>query len=194
MKPLKSKVLVSVNLNQKSSYEVELAEGLTIWMDSNFGADGRIASPTIATVVETDLKGLLKGDIILCHHNTFNMGSISGNLVGDTGVKDENGHSLFVINTDFIYIRIRNGKLLPMEGYMIVERIKKENKSVIIQEMGNEPTRFKVIDTGEGCEPVKNGDVIYCFKYSDYEIEYNLNKKKHSVIRVKIDDVLGIEN
>ncbi len=196
MHPLKSKVLVSVNLTQKSDYEIELIEGVNIWMDSNFGADGRIASPSVAMVVEPgeSVEGLLKGDFILCHHNAFNMGSLSGNLVGNTGEKDENGFALFVINPDMIYIRIREGVLMPMDGYMIAERIKQEQKSVIIVESKNEPCRFKVLNVGEGCEPVKEGDIVHCFKFSDYEIVYNLDKKRHSVIRIKIDDVLGIEN
>lgn len=195
MKPLKNKVLVSVNLTQKSDYEIELTKGINLWMDSNFGADGRITNPCIATVVEPGgTEGLTSGDIILCHHNTFNMGAISGNLLGDTKEKDEKGHSLFVIDPNLIYIRIRNGEFIPMDGYLIVERIKQAQGSIIIKPDSNEPNRFKVAKVGEGCEPVKEGDIVVCFKYSDYEIEYNLDKKKHSVIRVKIDDVLGIEN
>lgn len=195
MKPLKNKVLVSVNLTQKSDYEIELTKGVNLWMDSNFGADGRITNPCIATVVHPGgTEGLLKDDIILCHHNTFNMGAISGNLLGDTKEKDEKGYSLFVIDPNLIYIRIREGEFTPLDGYMIVERIKKEQDSVIIKPDSNEPNRFKVVKAGVGCDPVKEGDIVVCFKYSDYEIEYNLDKKKRSVIRVKIDDVLGIEN
>lgn len=199
MTPLKNKILVSVNMNQKSDYEIEVG-GLILWVDSNWGADNRISKPTVARVesVGAGVNGLKSGDLVLCHHNAFAGGAVSGALPGDTGEKDGKGNRLVVINAGMVYVKLdKDLKAFPMDGYLTAERVKKEEYSglIITPEIAvkNDTHRFKVLEVGIGCEPVKKNDTVICFKHADYEINYNLNKKLYSVIRIRIDDVLAIE-
>lgn len=198
-----NRILVLVNLSQKRSYQIAF-NGTTLLLDSEYGADGKIANPTLAKVydVGSDYTDLKEGDVIVTHHNVFRSvitTEANGNkaLLGDTGIKID-GLSLFSIHYAQIQFKVNeNGEALPLSGNVIVERIKKPvNTTLIVPDTVDEkyPNRFKVISVGQDCDGVSAGDTIITYDKSDYELSYTFNQKRMSTIRVKYQDVLAIDN
>lgn len=204
MRPTGNRVLVAVNMEQKNNYEIELSSGLKLWMDSDFGTDNRIAKPVVARVVGGSkfMRDLKFGDLVLCHHNSFSR--TTGNTIfGDTGVKTENGESIFSLETSMIYVRIdAKGDSYPLPDFLICERIKEVIETNLIipdSAQKNYADRFKVLTVSDNNSEeykglFKAGDIVVCHPKSDYEIVYTLNKKPMRLIRVRCSDVLGFLN
>jgi hypothetical protein len=196
--PLANKVLVSVNLHQKDDAEIELIPGVKIWINHDFGVDGKVTQPSLAVVrkVGSNVAGIYGNDVILCHHNTFRSIVANGYRLGDLGMKDENGLDIFSIPPSFIHLKLdAEGNPYPLSGYFLVERVPYEVATDLVvpdSAKKNYKNKFKVLEVYEGSATVKKGDMIITHVMSDYEIHYNWKSKDRVAIRVKEDDVLAI--
>ena len=196
----KRQIILGVNMTQKSDYEIELVPGVKIWMNSNFGTDKRITEPVVAVVkgLPPNETGLAVNDVVVCHHNAFNRIVGDGMKFGDTGYTDGDGLRYFTIGQDMVYFKIdADGEPYPLSGYLIIDRIDMPVDTMLeIPDTAKKtfPNKFRIKKVPEGFTEFSVGDVVYGYKYSDYEMIYNYRGKKKAVIRMKVDDVLGIVN
>jgi hypothetical protein len=203
MKPLQNKILVAVDLRQKSDYEFETDGGLVLWCNSKFGFDNKVSSPVIARVVSpgkhTDVA---EGDYVLCNHNTFNMlqdpsGEDEDSLLGFTGIKDDRGW-IFSINRSWIYFKVgSDGNPVPLSGFVVAERIPMEYDTIIeIPDSlkTNYKNQFRAIAVGPDCDGVSVGDIIITYEKSDVEVNYTFNRKNVSFVRIKMENILATSN
>lgn len=196
MQSRRGNTLVSVNLNQKSDYEIEIAGGQKLWVNSDFGPNGRETNSVVA-VVEADNPelNLVKGDHVLCHHNTFKRKQDSY-LYGSLGMKNGVGKDMFSIENFFIYCKMDSeGNAVPLKGYIICKRMEEKVDTFLeIPDTAkkNYNNMYIAEAIGDECDSVNPGDVVVAFKNSDYEILYSYDMKLRSTIRVKYDDVLAI--
>lgn len=198
MQSRRGNTLVSVNLNQKNDYEIEIAGGQKLWVNSDFGPNGRETNSVVATVESDNPElELVKGDYILCHHNSFRRKQDSY-LYGSLGIKNGGGKDIFSLENFFIYCKMSpDGKAIPLKGFIVCSRI--EDKVDTFLEVPdtakkNYNNMFYVESVGEGCDGIEPGQTIIAYKNSDYEILYSFNMKLRSTIRVRYDDVVAIIN
>jgi len=204
MKPVRNKIIVSVNMSQKNNFEFVTDGGLQLWGNKDFGFDGKKTQPVLTTIISTGDKplGLLPQDVVICHHNTFRREVGKGYMHGDTGVKTPKGEAVFAIEPHQIQCRVdpSTGDPLPLQGFVLVERIPIEYRSSIIVTPDHDqyiPNQFKVVAAGGGVDEyadvvINPGDIIITYEKSDYDIEYVYDMKMKSAVRVKYADVLAI--
>lgn len=197
MQAVGNNVLVAVDMNQKSDGAIEF-EGVKdkIYINHDFGFDLKVSKPSLARVVQSDIEGLKKDDVILCHHNSFSreINYDEGEYFGDTGIK-QGKLSIFRLEYGMIYAKLdEKGNPHPLKDYILVERIEQKISTRLIiadSVKKTDPNMFRVV---KGCEGIEDGIEVVCYVYSDYKIEYSWNYKERSVIRVKKEDVLLKKN
>jgi hypothetical protein len=180
-------------MSQRNDYEIDFLGG-SMYMNSDFGFDYKQAKPVVAKVLQ-DFGQFKEGDIVICHHNSFNRTSGGWNY-GDTGEKVE-GEAVFVLEESMVQMKIVDGEAFPVRGFLTVERIDKEVKTDLVVPDSfkkKEEMRFKVLRVGEDCLGIEEGMTIFAYKKSDYELPYVWNGKIKTAIRVDYNDVLGYEN
>lgn len=197
MKPVRGRVIVSVDLNQRDMYELELAGGVSIYMRQIYGFDGKITQSCLATIVDGgEYEHLKKGDVVLCNFNSFNRGNPPHGMIGVD--PERKGFTLFTLEYNFIYFKWVDGSAVPLPDYIIAERIPVKEESSVLEIPDNtvktHPTMFNVLSAGVDCEGVKSGDRIITYPKSDLEVHFSYDKKAYQVIRIKYSDVLGVMN
>lgn len=197
MKATRDKILVEVDLDQKSDYEIYLGNtGQKIYMNSDFGLNGRETNSVVAKAIcDHDELGIKENDYILCHHNTFKMVVSYGYLYGDTGMR--NGKKkIFSIDKDKVNCKIDpNGDAIPIKGYNICKRIEESPETFLEMpdsvKKTNENIFQLVIVEPENPLGLPENCKIIAKKYADYEILYNFEYKLKSAIRVKSEEILA---
>ena len=200
LKAMRGRLVVAVNMNQRDDFEIELAPGLKLWMNKDWGPDGKITNPSLAVVraIGEGITDISVGDVLLCHHNTFDRTVANGYLYGHMGKEADGKLDLFSAEYSMVYLKVdAAGHAHPITGYLTVERIPQPvDTSLIVPEtaMKNYPNRFKVLETGAGVDDLQPGMVIETYKCSDVDVHYTWNGKEKLVVRVKYEDVIGIHN
>ena len=195
MKPIRSNVLVEVDMSQKSDYEIVLPSGLRLWMNSDFGWNEQQTKPNLATVLDPGQNhGLVPGDRIVTHHNCFSKVVNEGYLLGDTGVKN-GSKSVFSIDPGMIHFRIEpDGKLMPVGSWMIVEPIAvKEETFLIVPDsvVKVHDNMYKVLEAGDNDMGIENGDVVITYAKSGVPVIIH-GETKVTIYRCKHDNVLAV--
>lgn len=176
MTPTNGKILVSVNPDQKSGFEIE---GKTFSMATLFETNYREKSPVIAKVVEGN-QVVGKGDLLLCHHNLFYLPS-------PYHIFDD----LFSIPfSKVLFAKIgSNGELYPICDNIICNRIVEESYLPLPPTQQKFLTsQYEVVDGGE---KFSNGTIIFTRPYSGYDIVYVFNGQEKRVTKVAGDMVCG---
>lgn len=195
-KAMRGKLIVAVNLSQKDDFEIELTPGINIWMNKDFGTDGKVTNPTLAIVraVSPEVTDLKEGDLVLCHHNTFKSIVANGYRLGHMG-RDGN---LDLFSIDYRRVELKldaDGNAYPLKGTLIAERIEEVVDTILIVSDAHRkfsPIKFLICSVGEDCDMLKPGDKIVTYPKSDYEIDYTFGMKPRKIIRISYNDVLAI--
>lgn len=172
------KILVRSDLSQKDKM---IINGVVFKLAHKFDSNFRETSPTIATVV-TGNRFLKKGDVILCHHNTF---------YEPSPYHVEN--DLFSIPYDKIVFGTldEDGNISPLNGNTICQRIPIDNRPEIpIQYRKTFIDRATVLDAR--WTPYKKGQTILHRLNAGYDIVYNLGGVEHRVTKVHESQIVGI--
>lgn len=197
MRPLPNRIIVAVDLQQRRGYEVKFG-ALELWMDSDFGEDGKQTRPCLAQVVAVGEKvqGFEPGAFVLCHFNTFAsfMDAAERYRFGQLNVKDEQGRDLFAIDPERVKCFVKeDGMPVASEGNILVNRLPEEVASSLVVPDSVRKTDmnwFEVTGLGLGNrEGYKVGDWVYCYKYSDLKVMYTFDKKPIECYVVKTGDV-----
>jgi hypothetical protein len=194
MKPIRNKVLVRVDMSQKSGYEIVTPGGLKLYMNSDFGFNGHNTNPNLATVVEPNgMPGLEVGDTVVCMYNTFRMEVANGYLLGDTGVDD--GGRIFAISPDLIQLKIVDGVPRAVGEYMIVETIEAVPDTFLFvpdSVVKVHDNMFRVVDPGVNDMGIVEGDTIVTYNKSGIPVIFNAGGTKIEITRVRHGDILAV--
>ena len=195
--PVGDKVILAVDMKQKSDFEFTTEGGLRLWGNTDFGHDEKKTRPTIAEVVASRHDDLLAGDVVLCHHHTFSREVNNGYLLGDMDTDTEDGRQLFAIERALIHFKVgANGEAIPLSGFITALRIERKYEGVahvVIPEsvVTTYANQFRVLEVGPDCEGVEPGDVVIAYPKSDYKMEYTYNGRMRTCIRIKYSDILA---
>ncbi len=187
MKPGKGKLLVWVNMNQKSQYELRYG-CLSLQVKSDFGHDGNVKNPVLCEKYEG-------GGCYLVHHNTFDMKQGAdvvtregGYLVGDTGIRREDGAWLFGIKKESVHVEVsENGDPVAAEGWVIVKRVRKK-RGQLLQVEGQ---LLENVVYCEGGDSGQDGAYWACMPHAAYRSWYIWNGEQREVWRVLRENLLA---
>jgi hypothetical protein len=198
MRATRGKVLVKVNMSQKSDYEFVTPGGLRLWANSDFGTNQHEVAPTVCVVVDPGgLRDLSPGDVVVCHQNTFNsVVNDKGALLGDTGEQDGRLR-VFAVDERRVLLKLdKDLNPIPLEGWMVVERIehRPESDTLYIPDTAVKPVhnRLRVLAISQGCEGVEPGDEVVVYDKSGVDCVFNYNGVKKTVVRCRYDNVLAV--
>ncbi len=193
IKPVGRRVIVLVDIDGKKSHNVDLGNGKSVSLEiaTEYSWDGRVTGLTQGVLL-TDYKNLKAGMYVLAHHSS--MGD-ECELVHE-GIP--HGHKLFSIEENFIYFGADEEKLIPLDGYMLVERLYEPEPVskfgiILVSEPVKIPNKLKILAKPDSITDFEVGDIAVTYKYSDYEMTHNINGKQETIIRLKYSDCLAKE-
>lgn len=193
IKPVGRRVIVLVDIDGKKSHNLDLGNGKSVSLEiaTEYSWDGRVTGLTQGILL-TDYKNLKAGMYVLAHHSS--MGD-ECELVHE-GIP--HGHKLFSIEENFIYFGADEEKLIPLDGYMLAERLYEPEPVskfgiILVSEPVKIPNKLKILAKPDSITDFEVGDIAVTYKYSDYEMTHNLNGKQETIIRLKYSDCLAKE-
>jgi co-chaperonin GroES (HSP10) len=193
IKPVGRRVIVLVDIDGKKSHNLDLGNGKSVSLEiaTEYSWDGRVTGLTQGILL-TDYKNLKAGMYVLAHHSSM----------GDECEMDyegiPHGHKLFSIEENFIYFGADEEKLIPLDGYMLVERLYEPEPVskfgiILVSEPVKIPNKLKILAKPDSITDFEVGDIAVTYKYSDYEMTHNINGKQETIIRLKYSDCLAKE-
>jgi hypothetical protein len=193
IKPVGRRVIVLVDIDGKKSHNLDLGNGKSVSLEiaTEYSWDGRVTGLTQGILL-TDYKNLKAGMYVLAHHSS--MGD-ECELVHE-GIP--HGHKLFSIEENFIYFGADEEKLIPLDGYMLAERLYEPEPIskfgiILVSEPVKIPNKLKILAKPDSITDFEVGDIAVTYKYSDYEMTHNINGKQETIIRLKYSDCLAKE-
>lgn len=173
------KVIVRADLNQKATF---ILNGIEVTSALLFETNFREKSPVIAQVVSGN-EVLNKGDIILCHHNTFYEPS-PYYLYDDLFSIPTSGSLIFCKLDD-------NGCLLPIYGNMMCSKMDVETELYLPISQREQYSDRVIIEDAGYCN-YKKGDLLFTRPYAAYQIVYNWEGNQNRVYKVPEEQICGI--
>lgn len=194
IKPIGKRVIVITDTQQKKSHSFLKEDGTegNLYIANEYSWDGRVTNFTQGTLL-TDFRNLKAGTHVLAHHNS--MGDECELAVEGTPAH----HKVFAIDEIFVYFGVDGDKVIPIDGYMLVERLyEPEDVSkggiILTTDRIQIKNKVKVLAVPESIVDYKAGDVAIVYPHSDYLMTHNLNGKIEELIRVKYTDCLAIDH
>lgn len=194
IKPVGRRVIILVDTEEKKSHTIGLKDGknIDLYLATEFSWDSRVTNYTQGLLL-TDYKNLKAGTYVLAHHSS--MGD-ECELVYD---EIPAGHKIFAVEDSFIYFGVLDGKIVPIDGYMLAERLYEPEPVsaagiIMVAEPVKISNKLKILAKPESITDFEVGDVAITYKYSDYEMTHNINGKQEKIIRLKYSDCLAIDN
>lgn len=155
--------------------------GIELKTAMNFATNYRERTPVIAKVIEGN-KYVRKDDLLLTHHNLFQMPS-PFHLEGD----------LFSIPySKVLFAKIDSlGDIHPICGNTICKKIEVDTLlPVPVDQKKYHINKFEVINGGWTI--FKQGDIVLTRPHSGYEIIYILNGIKNTIVKVDSEMICGV--
>lgn len=198
-KPLRSELLVIVDKEDKYIHQIAGTD-IKLFIDKDFGWNEREKNAVNAVVKDPGKTKLKEGTRIVCWHNSFTEHSLIDTIQTDEdsvygGKKKLQVH---ILRPDKIFFYIENGNPVPMDGYLLVDRIyyKPIAKSIILTDINEQKENNRVVVTGtpSGYEFCSIGDVLITETMADYEVVYAHEGREHRIIRIKEQDIMAIDH
>lgn len=177
MKATYNKIIVSVDAAQK---ECIVVNGAKFLLAKQYNNNRREQHPVVCRVVVGNNK-IENGKWLIVHHNRF--AEHSANEIGE-------GLYSIPYNSGIFALINEDGSLKSLCGNIICERIeKKEQIDIPAHLRKNYNDRVIVKSDGYG---FKNGQEVFTYMYSDYEIVYVWNGEEKRAVKVFKDDIVAI--
>ena len=177
MESKNGKIIVEVDYSQKRE---SIVGGTKMLLAKQYSKNRRESESNICKVVCGN-RFVKSGTILIVHHGRFSENS-----------PHHLGNNQYAIPYNrSIFAKIKeDGTIRQMCGNIIVSRIYDESSMLVPEHLKKTNSyKFKVVDNGHG---YKNGQYIFCSKFSDYEIVCVFNGQEHRVIKVHKDDIIGV--
>lgn len=176
MIPIKNHIIVSVNLSQKDE---ALIGGSVLKTGKGYNENFRERNPVVA-YVEQGNKEIPTGSHIICNYSYFDLESplyLFDNLYS-IPVDEE------------IYVMVNeDGSLIPVMGNVLVERITKETKIQLPEEL-----KKPYFDRGlllTGINGIPKDSFILWLKMADYEICYTWKGEERRALKIHQSEITG---
>lgn len=180
MKAINDKVIVQCDLAQKNKF---LLDGTEFIVPLSFEVNYREKSPVLCRAVsENDV--ISKGDILVCHHNTFYEPSPFF-LYDDFFSIICNGNIIFA------KINVFDGSLLPLYGNMLCSQIAIPY-NMVLPEKEQKPYPDRVLVTDPGYTKYKKNQILFHRPFGWYVIVYNWNKELKRVCKLHESQLVGM--
>lgn len=188
IKPVGRRVIVLVDVDEKNAHQFTKEDGTIgkLYVANEYSWDSRISNFTQGVLL-TDYKNLKAGTHVLAHHNSM------GDECEITDKRIPHGHKLFSIDEIFVYFGVEDGKIIPIDGFMLAERIYLEQSSLLDVEKVKIPNKLRIKAVPDTITDIKSGDVVITFIHSDYEMTHNVNGKIENLIRLRYSDCLAVD-
>ena len=189
IKPVGNRVIIAIDTNEKNKHKILADDGseIELFINTDYSWDSKVTAYTQAVLL-TDFKNLKAGCHVLIHHNSLNEGN-------RMDIEFKPSVRFYSIETDFVYFGLEGDEIICLDGYMLIERIYDEDTvspgGILLIEKKKEDSMFKVIGKPDSIIDFEVGDIAIAYKYSDYEINCNINGKMQKVIRLKYTDCLA---
>ncbi len=178
MTPTNDKILVSVNMTQKS--EMKVGE-VSLKMAHNFNTNFREKSPVICKVEEGN-EYVREGQVLIAHHNLFYEPSphlLEGNLFA------------IPFNKTLFAILHLDGSLSPICGNVLCDRVEIETTLPLPPELRKQYID-RVTVTDGGWTMYKTGDLLFTKPHSYYQIVYTVDGVESQIHKCDSDMVIGV--
>jgi hypothetical protein len=176
MVPIKNNIVVSVDVSQK---EQSMIGGSMVMTGKNYNENFRERNPVIALVVH-GTEEIKTGSWIVCNYNYFEWGSPLA-VTDDVFSIPVNEEIFALVNED--------GTLTPIRGNIIVERVTKESKIDIPEDLKKPHINRGIVSTRTS--EWEAGKFIFWLKYSDYEIVYTWKGEERRAIKIHESEIVG---
>lgn len=178
MKPSNSRIIVSVNPEQKDTFKIGSIE---MSGAMKFATNYRFKSPVVATVIEGN-EHLRNGDTIITHHNNFYLPSPFH--------LEDNIFSISAGKTIFAKL-LTNGDLMPLYGNIFCERIGIPTYLPLPPEQRKKYiNRVKIID--KGWTPYQNGQIAYHRPNAAYDIVYPFGGELKTITKLDSEQICAV--
>lgn len=176
MQPIKGNIIVSVQGDQKREAKIGNSTLLT---GKAYNENFRERNPVIA-YVEQGCKEVPTGSHIVCNYSYFDLESplqLYDNL-----------YSIPIDEEIFALVK-DDGSLTPILGNVLVERITKETKIELPEEL-----KKPYLDRGillTSTETIKEGSFILWLKMADYQICYTWKGEEKRALKIHSSEITG---
>jgi hypothetical protein len=198
-KPIRGELIVIVDKEDKYTHTIAGTD-IKLFIEKDFGWNEREKNAVNAVVKDPGKTKLKEGTRIVCWHNSFTEHSLIDTIQTDEdsvygGKKKLQVH---ILRPDKIFFYIENGNPVPMDGYLLVDRIyyKPIAKSIILTDINEQKENNRVVVKGtpSGYELCSIGDVLITETMADYEVVYAHEGREHRIIRIKEQDIMAIDH
>lgn len=189
IRPVGKRAIVAIRKGAKESHKFKDKDGkdIELFVDVSYSWDGKISNPTQGILL-TDYKNLKAGTDVLLHHNAVQ----DDNRLD---IEPDLHTTIHAVEDMFLYFGIIDGSIVPVDGFMLAERIYEEDKvspgGIILTEQKKRDTVLKILAKPDSIEDYNVGDIAIVYKYADYEMTHNIGGEMKRIIRLKYSDCLG---
>ncbi len=176
MIPPQGHITVKVDLQQKDETTIG---GSNIKTGRNYNENFRERNPVIAEVVD-GLGEIKTGCFIVCNYNYFDT---------DSPLQITDNIFAIPVNEEIFAIVREDGTLKPVCGNILVERVTKETKIELPEELKKPHTNQGIVSVNS--EGYFNGQYIFWLQMADYEIVYQWKGVEHRAIKVHKSEIVG---
>lgn len=176
MIPINNHIIVSVNLSQKDE---ALIGGSVLKTGKNYNDNFRERNPVVA-YVENGNKEIPSGIHIICNYSYFDLESplhLYDNLYS------------IPVDEEIYAIINQDESLTPIMGNVFVERVTKETKIEIPEELRKPHTDRGVLLTDT--KDIKKCSFILWLTKADYEICYTWNGDEKRILKIHQSEITG---
>lgn len=189
------RVIISCNPEQKNTHEIQTPNGkISLYLAKKYNENGRESNPVMGRVISSSEKLLKTDDIVICHHN-----AILKDMCMDDKYGAEKTEKLYSIQFSLVFLYIRDGVINPIYPYAVAQRIyfpERTTPSGIILNANPEQVknRLKIIKKPPEETEIQEGDIVFVYDKSDYEVVYNDGKREKRIITTNIErDIMGVD-
>lgn len=189
IRPVGKRAIVAIRKGAKESHKFKDKDGkdIELFVDVSYSWDGKISNPTQGILL-TDYKNLKAGTDVLLHHNAVQEDN-------RLDIEPDLHTTIHAVEDMFLYFGIIDGSIVPVDGFMLAERIYEEDKvspgGIILTEQKKRDTVLKILAKPDSIEDYNVGDIAIVYKYADYEMTHNIGGEMKRIIRLKYSDCLG---
>ena len=172
MIPAKNSILVRVDLSQNE-------EANYLKTGKGYNENFRERNPVIAKVEQGTLE-IPTGSYIVCNYSHFDLESPL-QMFDDVFSVPIDSEIFAIINED--------GTLTPINGNLLVERITKETKIELPEELKKPYMDRGVLITPT--ENIKSGSFVFWLKMADYQIVYIWEGEEKRALKIHESEIVG---